>query len=358
MNAIQLSTDDVEYVERIASRQSILYIYYIGLKKLGYEDLLSEKAEYSISKAAFDFVQREEALKCVSKALDDSGIEYVPLKGAILNKLYPQPCMRSSSDIDVLVREDNLEDAIKAIESSTDFKSYLRAHHDVQFINKRVHLELHFSLLANLENLDSVLEAAWDYVSHDSETNMKAFTPEFQIFYITAHAAKHFIREGGIGIRPLLDLWLLRAKTEYNEERVRALCNAAGILGYYMTCCDLLSVWFEGNDYSEVTKSFESIVMSGGVFGSSRLRVVSHERRNRGRKYILTRVFRKGSEIQEIYPICKKHPILVPGYQVVRWTNLLRPSKREAARKELKQRREIDQTEIKKYDQLLKSMGL
>lgn len=358
-DSFQLSKEDVKSIERIAERQSVFYIIIVGLKKLGYKELLSEKAIQFIPKAAYDYVQREEALKEVSQTLNDVGISYILLKGAVLRKLYPQPYMRSCSDIDVLVHEESVDKAIDAIETCTSFKSYKRADHDIHFVNKRVHLELHFSLLANLNKLDKVLGKAWDYASWQSEGKGLAFTPEFQIFYITAHAAKHFIKEGGVGIRPLLDLWLLRSKTDYNEEQVSFLCDEAGILGFYTTCCDLLSVWFDGKDYSNVTKNFEDIVLSGGVFGSEHLRIVSRGRVNRSsRKYVWSRVVRSREDIKEFYPICKKYPILIPGYQIVRWSKMLRSANRKAARRELNQRREINQSEIDKYDQLLKSMGL
>lgn len=355
-NTASFSREDVASIERVAARQSILYIAIVGLEKIGFANLLSDHAKQYIFKAKYDYVQRKEALLEVSKALDSAGISYVPLKGAVLRNLYPQPWMRSSSDVDILVREDTLEEAIRVIETNTSFRLYLRAHHDVQFVNKRVHLELHFSLLSNLEKLDRVLNNVWDYAYRD-ETCL-SFTTEFQVFYITAHSAKHFIREGGVGIRPLLDLWLLRTKTVYDEEMVKELCDQAGILGFYKTCCDLISVWFDGAAYNDITTSFEDIVMSGGVFGSEHLRVVSHGRINKGRKYYSSRIFRSSKDIKEIYPICEKHPILVPYYQVVRWTNLISASKRRAVRKELSDFRNMDSNEAEKYDQLLKSMGL
>ncbi len=358
-NEIDLSKEDVSSLVRIARRQSILYIFALGLKNMGYSDLLSEQLkDYCENKTVYDFVQRDEALKVVTKTLEETSVSFIPLKSAVLRELYPKPYMRTSADIDVLVHEDDLKKAVEALESKTAFRCIKRGHHDMHLINQRVHLELHFSLMTNLEKMDDVLGRAWEYSVSIGTGKEYHFSPEYQVFYITAHAAKHFIKEGGVGIRPLIDLWLLRTKTTYDEDAVKSLCKEAGILGFYDVCCDLLSVWFNDGCYSDVTESFEELVFSGGVFGSEHTQIISRRRRNRGAKYALKRVFRNSSDIKELYPKSKDHPILIPYYQVARWTHVLNPAKRRQAREELKHANSIDQAEIEKYDALMKTMGL
>ena len=356
--SVQMSDSDVQSLMRVASRQSIQYIVITGIKKLGYDNLLTEDAEKRIAKASFDYIQRREALKEISQALDADSIDYIPLKGAVLRNLYPNPCMRSSSDIDVLVRQGDLVPAIDALEERTSFKYYMSGHHDVHLKNQRMHLELHFSLLANLEKMDGVLEKAWDYVENNNNSCCYTFSPEYHMFYITAHATKHFIREGGIGIRPMLDLWLLRTKTEYDEQQVRALCEEAGILGYYEMCCNLLAVWFDNASHTEATKEFEDLVLQGGVFASKHSQIVARGRKNTGARYMFNRVIRSKKDIKAMFPVCNKHPGLVPLYQVVRWTHLLNSKKREETRAEIKAVRMLDPKEVEKYDKLMKQMGL
>lgn len=355
---VALVEDEVKELMRIASRQSIQYIVITGIKKLGYENLLAEDTENLVAKASFDYIQRREALKEISQALESDSIDYIPLKGAVLRDLYPNPCMRSSSDIDVLVRQGDLVPAIDALEERTSFVYYKNGHHDVHLKNQRLHLELHFSLMTNIEKLDGVLQKAWQYAHKTGEGSCLAFSPEYQLFYITAHAAKHFIKEGGVGIRPLLDIWMLRAKTRYNADEVRALCEEAGILGFYDMCCNLLDAWFNDGAYSEATKDFEDIVFSGGVFGSDHIMVVAQGRKYSGAKYVVKRVFRSSKDIKELYPVCERHPSLVPFYQAVRWTRLFKGSKRAAVRKELLEARALDPAEVEKYDRLMKTMGL
>lgn len=358
MSGIAIDEADIIPVISIAKKQAIMPVLLAGLKNLGYGFLISKDLDKLEAKSSFDYIQRKESLREISQALDAASIDYIPLKGAALRDLYPNPCMRTSSDIDVLVRENDLDSAIEALEKHTSFKYYMKGHHDAHLVNQRLHLELHFSLLTNLDELDSVLQKSWENAHKTEVGSCYAFSPEYQLFYITAHAAKHFIKEGGVGIRPLLDIWILRTKTQYAENHVRALCEEAGIRGFYDMCCDLLSVWFKDRSHTEITNDFEDIVFSGGVFGSDHVKIVAHERKYSGTKYVVRRVFKSSKDIKEIYPVCERHPCLVPFYQAVRWTQLFKGSKRIAVRKELKEARELDPAEVEKYDRLMKTMGL
>jgi len=354
---ISIDKKDIQIIEQFGTRQSILPIIVLGIKNLNKSDLITEHMKSVDAKAVYDYIQRRESFDQIRKVFNEHGISFIPLKGSVLCNLYTQPHLRTSADIDILVREEDVDNAVLFIDKNTSFKSCEKTHHDVQMINDHVHLELHFSILSNLDNLDCMLDKPWDYAKQVYGSYEWQFSNEYQIFYITAHAAKHFIKNGGIGIRPLIDLWLLRNQTVFDDVIVREYCNEAGILGFYESCCNLIGVWFDGNPHSDFTKSFEDLVISGGVFGSLHTYVVSNKR-NKGKKYYFDRIFLKSKDIKAIYPKCKRYPIFIPFYQVVRWTHMLNSEKRKAIKTELQHSESIDYSEIDKYDKLLKSMGL
>ena len=189
-----LTSDVVGQIERIAIRQSILAVVASGIKTGWGENLVTDKMKKHKSKSVYDYIQRKDALNQVANALETVGIDYIPLKGSVLRDLYPQPSMRESSDVDILIREKDLERAIEAIKSNTDFEYINLFHHDAQFVNQRVHLELHFSLLTNIDKFDVVLSRAWDYAILPGSGHCYEFEPDYQIFYVTIHAAKHFVK--------------------------------------------------------------------------------------------------------------------------------------------------------------------
>lgn len=356
--AVSLTRDDIPIIEAFANQQSILPLIIAGLENMGYSELLTDSMNTGKLRTTYDYIQRNEALKEISAVLDEAGIDYIPLKGAVLRNLYPQPWMRTSSDIDILIRETEIQKASKVIEDKTSFHQCLKGFHDVHYSNNRVHLELHFNLLDDVEGIDRIMQLAWDYASQSGEGRRYVFSPEYHLFYIAAHACKHFIGGGGIGIRPMIDIWLLRTLTVYNEATVEQLCSDAGILKFYQVCGDLLESWFDNKDKSDVVSSFEELVFSGGVFGSPRSRVLAKRRKGGKLKYAFSRLFIKNSRLKGVYPICKKYPILIPFFQIKRWFKLLLPSKQRKIRKELKVSQEIQQEEVGKYDALLKDLGL
>lgn len=354
----EISFDDVSVISKIASKQKILPIITEGLKNLGRPELLNELLLKGEAKAVYDYTQRKVSLEELSNAFDKSSIVYIPLKGSSIRDYYPEPWMRTSSDIDVLIHEDDIDKAIEVLESNTDFRYLRHDRHDVHFVNKYVHLELHFSFEYSVNKIDQALSDPWKYVITASDSYRCLFTPEYNAFYITTHAAKHFIQDGGVGIRPILDLYVLKTRTVFDEKMVKNLCNEAGVLGFYNQCCKLIDVWFNGSPKDEITKSFENVVINGGVFGTQHLKIVKNKRNDAGRNYIGRRVFKTSDEIKNYFPKSRKYPLLVPYYQIIRWTRLVRIKKTHKYISEFKHANSIDQSEVEKYDELLKSMGL
>ena len=249
------------------------------------------------------YIIQNDALNRLSTALDDAHIHSIPLKGSVLRSLYPSPELRTSCDIDVLVRERELEKAIAVIGSATDFKTHKHNYHDIAMVSPTVHLEQHFSILEHMENIDKLLSQVWKYAEQESGYRYK-LTPEFQIFHIIAHMSYHMVH-GDVGIRPFLDLWLLRNKTEYNEGTLQQMCSDCGILTFYEKCCDLVETWMTGNSVPDDLIMFEGYILNGGVFGDSQTALVSKQRDHRGMSYYFHRVFMSRALLKTEYPELK-----------------------------------------------------
>jgi len=355
---VDVSADEVKTLEVIAAKQSIIPIFKEGLKKMGYLDLLSESAIKSDAKCVYDYTQRKSSLDEISDVFDRASIQYVPLKGAVICEYYPQPWMRSSSDIDVLIHEDDLDKAKKLLNTQSSFEYTNREQYDANFVNQYVHLELHFSLESSVVKIDNALNDPWKHIVQTNNSYRCSFTPEYNLFYILSHSAKHFIHNGGIGIRPILDIYVMKSHMEIDENKVIEFCEDAGIKGFYNECCKLLDVWFNGANHDEVSRIFEDLVISGGVFGSKHLKIVSNKRKDSGKKYIRGRIFKTSEEIKNFHPRCRKYPVLIPFYQIVRWTQVAKARRPKEVLSEFKQADSIDKAEVEKYDKLMKAMGL
>lgn len=257
---------------------------------------------------------------------EEEGIDYIPLKGSVLRTLYPEPWMRTSCDIDLLIKEEQIAPALALLKSrlhcKTDGK---RTFHDVHVHTESgIHLELHYNLKEDLEPMDQVLLKVWDYALPDQERPHRYLqSPEYLVFHQIAHAAYHFVK-GGCGVRPLLDLWLLKKKTCYDQEKLSALLKEAELTLFAEKLFLLMEVWFENKEHSALTTKMESYILDAGVYGSVENAVAMGQSAEGGRvRYLLSRIFMPYKKLKERYPVLKKHPLLFPFVSVYRWFKIL-----------------------------------
>ena len=67
------------------------------------------------SMAVYRYEQIQYEFEQICSVLEEERIPFVPLKGSVIRNLYPQPWMRTSCDIDVLVKKKDLSLAIGGI---------------------------------------------------------------------------------------------------------------------------------------------------------------------------------------------------------------------------------------------------
>ena len=179
------------------------------------------------------------------------------------------------------------------------------------------------------------------------------------VFYAITGAPRHMVYHflnGGLGIRPFLDLWLIRHKTNYDEDTVEKMCRDCGILKFYKECCYLSEVWLAGKKHTTTSISLQHYCIEGGVFGTSKNALLSKKRKHKGFSYIIHRLFISSNALKETYPFLKRHPILLPFYQIRRWPDAL-ITKRKRIKKEIREFSSIETNEIDSFDRLMKRVG-
>lgn len=184
----QLTPDVVSALYSFADRHDLAYIVLSSLHKCG---LKNDDAVYSkLDQKAIMSVYRNEQMKYaygqICDTFDQASIPYIPLKGSVIRPYYPQESMRTSCDIDILVKEENLEAATDTLVQK-GYKCGDRNYHDVSlFSDANVHLELHFNIQENIDKLDAVLKDAWRYARLTDGSRYK-FTDEFFVFHMFSY---------------------------------------------------------------------------------------------------------------------------------------------------------------------------
>ncbi len=301
-----------------------------GLEK---KSLAFEQYRGCIYAVMFRYENLKYVTEKVCNVLDEEKIPYIPLKGAVVRSFYPQEWMRTGCDIDILVHKEDSERALNAIVNKLGYEEKSRSKHDISILStENIYIELHYSLLeeSHSQRLAKVLDNAWDYAKPvKKDKYIYELNDEMFYFYHVAHMAKHF-QQGGCGLRPFIDLWLIERSKDYHSNETKSLLQEGGLSDFDRIARDMTDVWFSGKEHSELTRIMEEYILSGGTFGSPTTVLLSNQHKSGGRwKYILSRIFIPYDDLKKQYPIIVKYKILTPLCEICRLFSLAFGKKRK-----------------------------
>ena len=296
----------------------------------------------------------------ISAILTQAQIRFIPLKGAVIRKLYPETWMRTSCDIDILIEKQSFDFACSVLKKN-GYKEEGRTSHDISFVSpSNTHIELHFDLIEDekLNACSNVLARAWDYAKPIEENSFHCvFSNEFFCFYHLAHMAKHFLT-GGCGVRSFLDYYILRRFYQLNEGFVELL-EQAQLLEFEKQVYALTKCWFENESFDETTNEMHEYILLGGVLGDvDNMVAMQSAKVGEKKKYLRSRLFVSYSVLSKTYPVLQKHKWLTPFYQIKRWLRFLFRGGFKKSNKELTASKNISQENLTQKDRLLTQLRL
>lgn len=272
-----------------------------------------------------------QAVQRIFEAFDAAKIDYLPLKGCNMKALYPKPELRVMGDADILIRVEQY-DRIRPIMLELGFEEQVESDHELIWHSNDLHVELHKRLIPSYnKDYYAYFGDGWRLAKSNANTRY-ALSPEEEFIYQFAHFAKHY-RDGGIGCRHVLDLWVYRrAQPGMNERGVEAELRKLQLWEFYQNICKLVAVWFESGKEDEKTRFMTDFIFSGGSWGTWEMHALSAQVKKaksagsirRGRlATIRTTIFPSAEAVSHRYPIVKKAPWLLPVIWPVRWASVL-----------------------------------
>ena len=283
----------------------------------------------------------------VCEIFENNEIDHMPLKGSVLRKLYPEAWMRNSCDIDILVRPENLDEAVALLVDNLNCKDIKRTPHDVSMWTENgVHLELHFDLLekdikkngkylrkCSFDCLSQIWESA---ILQEGKKHHYLMTDSMFYFYHIAHMAKHF-ENGGCGIKPFIDLWLLDNKMEHSKKERQQALGQGNLIIFYENISDLCSAWFSDGEHTELSRLIDSYIISGGAYGTRQNKVAfGSGKAGNNLNFIKHRIFASSDLLKYYYPKIERRKWLMPFYQVGRWLRIISKGRLVRSVEELK----------------------
>lgn len=363
-----LDTEGVDFatampdIYKLAKHHDVAHIVAYAVKRCGIkcDDETAKKLDKQYLISIFRYQHQRYDLSVILNTFESAGIAHIPLKGSVLRAYYPQEWMRTGCDIDVLVREEELDKAKDTL-VNIGYKAGLKMTHDISLESPGgTHVEVHFDLIEkDKHGPDSVLEEFFnDASAKEGKTYHLESSPEMFIYYHIGHMAKHFVN-GGCGIRPFLDLYVIKSKINYDEERLFSLLARGGYLKFANEAFALSEAWFSDGIADELTARVANFVSLGGVYGNvENMVAVKTTKKGSRAGYILHRIFIPYDELRYSYPSLTGKRWLTPVYWVARFFRIVFSKRLGYSVKEIKEGISANKTKTDAVAKLLADIGL
>ena len=157
--------------------------------------------------------------------------------------------------------------------------------------------------------------------------NRYDMTPEDEWIYLFTHFAKHY-RDGGIGCRHMVDLWVyLRVTESLDDAYVEAELEKLQLLEFYSNIRKLIAVWFEDEQEDALSEYLTEFIFASGSWGQMETKILSRTLRDSKRSvlgfsgrliYMRNTLFPGADVLRNKYTILKKAPWTLPLVWAVR----------------------------------------
>lgn len=316
----------------LCRKQNLSGMIYFGLKNdfPSRSGAVRSRLEKDYDVSLFYDTKRDVEMKNVFRQFDSRKIPFLPLKGFVLRKFYPSPEWRTMGDVDILVRQESVQEAKSALEQE-GFS--LVTSTETNFCFKKppfLTLELHYLFY---HPYSRIFRAGFPDFYHNEQVWSRLIPPDsgfryeadrldlFLMFFL--HLTKHFLSRG-IGVRYLLDYKVLKDYLSFSleEPEISLRLKELHLLEFARNIDRLSSVWFENGEADERTDKLADFILGNTVHGDQTdvpkmlLATFAGKEgkitRSARFRFVLSRLFPCKTGMRENYPILVRHSCLLP----------------------------------------------
>lgn len=276
----------------------------------------------------------------VLDAMEKTGLEYLCMKGCVIQDFYPKPGMREMSDNDILYRDPADRKRDMGGRSQKKMKQVMESLNaqtvsddgvvDVFIMHETSLFEMHrsffsheYPLHAYFDNLlDRTQAASTDHPGH------RVLDPGDHFLLMLAHSHKHFTN-GGCGPREIADYFIFTQKyaDELDWKYLERELKKTGLDRYAAMMKRLSGIVFGNEKATEQDWKLLDLFASSGTYGSPETWIdsqIEHASAD-GQigpgariRYICSRLFPSKEYLESHYPFFARHPALSPVLFVYR----------------------------------------
>ena len=327
---------DFQAVYSLAKAHDILNLTCYAIDRLEHkpEPELLKKWQFNRNQCVHRSMIQTAEFEAICRAFEKKHIEYLPVKGLFISNLYPKTDYRFMSDLDILVRKEQLK-AADGIMLSLGYEADTLGYMYDDSFNKKpfMHVELHHELFP----LNSPFHEYFDDVLDRCGGKYgKKMSDEDAYIYIMAHMCKHY-RESGTGIRSVADTYLLnrRYMPTMDREYLDAELIRLEIKEFVGVISEIADKWFSDKSFDSFSRE-ERYILNSGIYGTIEQKVLNRRSELGEKHFFLRRIFPPLNLMKDIFRPVRKFPFLVPVFYVYRIVRLILPSRRKKIKEELR----------------------
>ena len=333
---------DLTLVYKQSARHSMQAITYMAINKYvsvyGSEGI--DKNTLAIWKIAYNKILKRLILVDIEREklirfLEENGIWYMLMKGAVLQNYYSKLGMRQMSDNDILISATGREGIHNyMVRNGYKTVSYKTADPDT-YKNDFAYFEMHHSLFVNTKERRNFYEyyedvKSWLIRAENTSCGYKFTDEDFYVYFI-AHAYKHFDSSGN-GLRSLMDTYVynLKFKGRLRQDYVSDELKKLGLLDFESATRVLAFKIFSPEStvsdiralLSDKEAELLDLYITSGTFGTYELFIKkklsgdfvgSSSKKNKKIKYFFRRMFPRLEYYKLYHPTAYRYKILIPG---------------------------------------------
>lgn len=309
-----------ELIYKLSVRNAVQGILYLAVKSGAVT--LSAETEAKLQKSYMAILAREasqqEEIEYIRSAFNEKNIEFMFLKGTHLKSLYPTPQMRFMVDMDILVKEENMNKGGELI-LARGFTQEMNNGKDIVLVKKPfLTIELHKMLFVEDYFMHDYFKGVWDRVELVNGCEYKMPINNLYV-YTLAHLAEHYL-EAGSCFRPLMDLYLMeKAYSKLDFDYINKQFEIIGIEKFAKKIRQLYKCAFDGAEYNDDLITMENYIVFGApVNNASEVSKVARTNKSKSKRFIES-AFPNLKHMKLKYPILENAPFLLPFFWVVRF---------------------------------------
>lgn len=367
----ELESPDWAQLFYLSKLHNVVSLGYESMKRMPVEDgpdqELRKRWKYENDQCTFQCIYQQAALEELKECFEREQIPVILLKGAVLREYYPREDLRTMSDLDILIRKEDIP-RIRPLFLRMGYqaKSIDKRNEDIYTRDECVTLEVHRELLWRQDAWNEYFGHVWERTEKLPGYNwVQIMNPEDFYFHLLGHMIQH-MHNGGIGIKAFLDIKIFQ---EQNREKLETNEFQDTLKAFHLEKLNenigkLFQLW-EGEAHTDpLMEAWTEFIMNCGAYGEVGNFIITNpafsdfrESQKKGfrYRYIWRRLFPAYEEMKHMYPKVKKCTyFFYVGKRI--YQNVSR--RRKNIKREFDMIRKLESDKVEKLHRLYNDLGV